>query len=375
MKKRNNLKNYFKKSKTLLLLSGSIFALYGCMNSPVSVLRGDGIPAEYEGKHMFIENSMTGTVDSLKVESGTFSYTLPVDTTILYRVDIEGNEAGNVFFIAEEGEHRLQPKHEAIGFHIEGGRLNNELRAMISKVSEMNNEQAQGVMANFRNSKLSNEEKAYANHLQAIQYREMATNLYSDYLSRHSDNAIGMLAFSRLEYKDDDEFIKAYEAQSEVVKQGFAQRMRYEKIFNNRKTQEGMPYSDFEINMVDGKTIKFSDFMEEGKYLLVDFWASWCVPCRKIMPYVKDMINRFPSDSLTMVSIGSFDKPEPYTKAAKEEDIPWRDVLDVNSNGARVYGVTSIPHFILISPQGEIVKRASNVLHVEAVLEERLLNK
>lgn len=375
MNKRSNLKHNVRKGMILVLLSASVFVLQRCTNSPVSVLRGEGIPAEYEGKDVFVENSMTGTIDTVKVEAGTFTHTLPVDTTVLYRVDIEGNEAGLVLFIAEQGEHKFRPKDKAMGFRIDGGRLNSDLNTMISKSSEMINKQAEEVMINLQDSTLSDDEKRTANHLQAVKYREMGTHLYSDYLSRHSNNAIGMLAFSRLEYKDDDEFIKAYEAQSEVVKQGFAQRMRYEKIFNKRKTQEGMPYSDFEINTIDGETIKFSDFMEDGKYLLVDFWASWCVPCRKIMPYVKEMVSRFPSDSLTVVSIGSFDKPEPYTKAAKEEDIPWRDVLDVDSNGARVYGVTSIPHFILISPKGEIIKRASNVLHMEAVLEERLLAK
>lgn len=370
----NKINCHFQGIVLLLLLSGVILALYACSGSANSTLQAQDLPSQYEGKVVVFKNLQKGSVDTIEIKGGAFSYTLPIDTTSIYRVDIEGNKFGYVSFIAEKGIHKFRLKESAQGFYIEGGYLNSELNAMISKNALIDRQQSGEVMEVLEDTGLADDEKRVRHDEQAKNYEAIKRNLFSDYLYRHPNNAVGMEAFAQLKYKSDGEFIKAYEAQSEVVKRGLAPLRRYEKILNAQRTQEGSTYLDFEINTIEGKTIKFSDFMEEDKYLLVDFWASWCVPCRKVLPYVKKMVERLPSERLTMLSIGCFDKPEPYQKAVEEEEIPWREVLDVNSTGAEVYGVRSIPHFILISPEGKILKRATNILHVEELLNEKLLN-
>lgn len=370
----NKINCHFRGTVLLSLLSGIILGLYGCSGPANSTLQAKDLPSQYEGQAVIFKNLQTGDVDTVKVEGGAFCYTIPVDTTSLYYIDIEGNNSGYVSFIAEGGVHQFKAKDNADGFHIVGGYLNTELKNMISKSSELEGKQSVEAMKILDDTTLSDDELREAHNAQTEAYDKMRYELFSDYLARHPQNAVGMEAFARLKYKSDEDFIEAYEAQSEVVKRGFAPIRRYEKILNAQRTQEGGTYLDFEINTIEGKTIKFSDFMEDGKYLLVDFWASWCVPCRKILPYMKKMVERLPADKLTMLSIGCYDKPEPYQKAVEEEEIPWNQVLDVNSTGAELYGVKSIPHFVLISPEGKIIKRASNILHVEAVLNEKLLN-
>lgn len=374
MKKGNERK---KSLMGALLVGGALIGgvnMLSCTRSSDCVLKGEGIPDEYEGKRVFVGRTDSAVCDTLIVMGGSFSHMLPMDTTVLYQIDVEDNDYGRIFFVAEGGDVVFTPKESGEGFQIRGGRLNSELRTMLKTAAEMDNSQAKEAMLNLKDSTLTDEEKKEVTRRQASEFRAKTKAFYTGYLARNPNNALGMLAFSRLEYKDEDEFLAAYEVQSDVVKQGYAQRTRYEMIHNKRKTQEGMPYCDFDIQTIDGETVKFSEFVEEGKYLLVDFWASWCVPCHKVIPYIKDMVKRFPSERLNVLSIGCYDKPEPYTKAALEEDLPWADILDVDSNGAKLYGVFSIPHFILISPEGIILKRASNILHIEAVLEEHLLN-
>ena len=372
----HTIKHCIREIFALSFLVGVIFGLHACTTtSATSTLVGKDIPSEYEGRSVYIKRMRSDQIDSIKVVGGTFSHTVPVDTTILYYVDIEGNSAGDVAFVPESGTLHFCPKEGADGFRIVGGRLNTELNTMISTASEMDKNQSKDVMKVLEDSTLTEREIQATHDALSQRFEEMKYNFFSDYLARHPQNAVGMAAFARLKYNSDEDFLAAYEAQSDVVKQGYTQHKRYEKILNSRKTQEGNPYTDFDIDTVEGDIVKFSDFMEEGKYLLVDFWASWCVPCRKVLPYVKEMVKRFPEDKLNVLSIGCFDKPEPYQKAAEEEDLPWKHILDVNSTGAYLYGVKSIPHFILIAPDGIIIKRATNVLQMETALEEVLLGK
>lgn len=123
------------------------------------------------------------------------------------------------------------------------------------------------------------------------------------------------------------------------------------------KTAEGNPYVDIKGKDVDGKEVSLSDFIGKGNYVLVDFWASWCGPCRGEIPNLAKLHKAYKDKGLTVVGIFGWDKEENFAKAVKDEGITWAQIFDTEGKATDLYGIEGIPQIMLISPDGKIVKR------------------
>ena len=123
----------------------------------------------------------------------------------------------------------------------------------------------------------------------------------------------------------------------------------------------GQHFTDLEMADPDGKMHKISELVGEGKWVLVDFWASWCGPCRAEMPNVLEAYKKYHAKGFEVIGISFDQKKEAWLKAVQQLNLPWMQLSDLKGwecAAAPVYKIDGIPDNILIDPQGKIVDRA-----------------
>lgn len=232
------------------------------------------------------------------------------------------------------------------------------------------------VIKKFSDESASLEEKFSSATTQEEQQRiyDEYVALNNKYIKENAENPVGYLLFSQMVTSMSKEELDS--ALAEMPK--MADYKRIQNIINTFERQEatapGKMFADFEIEY-NGEKTKLSDFVGKGNYTLVDFWASWCGPCRReAMGTLKDIYNQYNGKGLDIVGIAVWDEPENTLKAIEEMQLPWKQVINAQTVPTDLYGILGIPCIILFGPDGTIIARDQQGTDLKASVDAAMNN-
>ena len=191
-------------------------------------------------------------------------------------------------------------------------------------------------------------------------YRAIMQNFASKIIdnapSAFSDILLGMYASSF----DDSTLTRIVDTLASADSQMPNFKLIKNALESKSKTSEGQKFIDFTMMSIDGKSVKLSDVVSANKLTLVDFWASWCGPCRAEMPAVVRAYEDFKDKGLAIVAVSLDQDAKAWTDAVNKLGMKWIQVSDLKgwqSEAAQAYSVDAIPACVLIDSEGVIVAR------------------
>jgi thiol-disulfide isomerase/thioredoxin len=180
------------------------------------------------------------------------------------------------------------------------------------------------------------------------------------------DNPKSVIAYDQASYYLNDMFISLTIPQiDELVKNvrkgwsGTPQMAALEKAAAKAKTVAlGTKYKDFELTTNEGNKVMLSKYIPKGKIVMLEFWASWCGPCRAEIPHLREL-NETRSDQFGIVSISLDENEKDWRKAMADEKMTWTQLVDFKGfegEIAQAYNILGIPHSILLDEEGRVIK-------------------
>lgn len=156
--------------------------------------------------------------------------------------------------------------------------------------------------------------------------------------------------------KDLAEVERMYDGLTPRIKNAYLGRKLKATIDNIKKTSLGNVAPDFTLQAPDGKNVSLADF--RGKYVLLDFWASWCGPCLREVPNVKKVYDKYHDKGFEILSVSLDDKKDNWTNAIEKYDLNWVHVSSLQGWDcpvAKLYNVSGVPAMLLIDKEGKII--------------------
>lgn len=291
------------------------------------------VPAELNGKKMYIINLDTRErIDSAVVKNGKLVFATEVGAGEAVPAAIAEGSKRRLSFILEPGTATINDRGQ-----VKGTRLNNIVEGVGDMLDSLTVDY-KARQKQIMQSQMSNDEKMKAAETLYNDVAQKSGDILVETYKANKTNAAGYMLFLQIA---DGMTVASYK----------------QKALSMEKTAPGQMFTDFSVKMSNGKTVKLSDYVGKGDYVVLDFFASWCGPCRREMPTLKGIYEKYNGKGLKVVGLAVWDEPADTKKCVKELALPWTIIDNAQSEATEIYGVSGIPHIIVFAPDGTILAR------------------
>ena len=342
------------------------------------------------GQNYKIKGSVDGAADgdTVLIQEVANRALVPVDTAVIVNGEFvfEGKQDSAV---ARYITYMNAGKQYMTDFFLENGNMNVKLGENSTVNGTPNNDAYQefkndlyafqkeygAIIESLQDTTITEEQKEYKMGELETKAKEMTGKIASA-IDKNYNNLVGLHLLKNFGYELSVEEVEPVLNKLDAKFQNDPTIVQLKEFVNKTKaTAVGQKFIDFTMQDPEGKEVKLSDYVGKSKYVLVDFWASWCGPCRAEMPNLVKTYADYKNKGFQIVGVSLDQSAEAWKGAIKEMKMTWPQMSDLKgwqNEGAQLYAVTGIPFTVLIDQEGVIVEKGLRGEQLDKKLAELL---
>lgn len=354
-----NFKIY--RMKRILIYITAILLISSCTSRKSNEFIINGlIKGDFSGK-VFLERNKDGQfeiLDTANVENGKFRFKGELTYPDLYYIGID--ESRFVGFFNEPASIKIEFNIDSLQSPVVNGSESDlAYRAYLRQQDQQRSEEISIYTAYNEASRSGDSAKMKEMEARVESFENKQKQEIMDYVTANGSSFVAPYVAMRHSYQFNlSELKQMLDSFKGAVKESSFTKMLAERIAVLERVEPGMMAPDITMNDTSGKPFSLSQL--RGSVVLVDFWASWCGPCRRENPNVVEAYNEFKDKRFDILGV-SFDKnKESWEKAIQDDHLTWHHVSDLqywNNAAGKLYGIMSIPSNVLIGRDGKIIDK------------------